>query len=198
MEERISKWLPLLKRDNCYCTKADEDICLEEPNSEGYARITITHKNPCIVIKNMDKNCFPLLSHQKCCDHLLIEEKQSSYVLHIIEMKKTLTMRMWNPKMVPQFQGGWQHALLVAGILHIPNFSDIHCYTASRRIIELDPETSTNPTLFRQQVGLPSSPRCIDDAKKVPLCSIIPNCYASHKVIKLTEDNGFGVLSLDN
>ena len=114
------------------------------------------------------------------------------------EMKKTLKVQMWNPEIVPQFQGGWQHALLVAGILHIPEFLDIHCYTASRKIIEPDPNTSTNPTLFRQQVGVPSSPRCIDDAKKVTLCPILPNYHASHKVIKLEKDSGKGVLSLDD
>lgn len=121
---------------------------IEETNKDGKAVITITPEFPCFAVRNLDdkaqitKMTFLHESHKgdgnkykavsKCADDAVFLFVDGNWILHIFEFKKSQSTIDWD-EVKYQFSGGVVRAYVIAGVLRIPEFSDVHLHFCYRK-----------------------------------------------------------------
>ena len=123
--------MDLLNPQICTRHSCREMFFLDEKAEAGCARIHLSSRFPCLHVRQMDKQVFPVLKNQRCADHLVLvyDSGRNAWGLHIFEMTKTVSNSRWRKKILPQFSGGLANAYAISGVLRIPSFSAVtaHC-----------------------------------------------------------------------
>ena len=172
--------------------EAEQETVLTEKDTEGRACLNLTLANPCIVFRNMDKHKISLFRVKNCADHFIFENSDRGWILHIIEMKKTVYTRQWR-KIKNQFEGGLLHAITFARLLEIDlSLDKVYLYTAYRNDKFNDKGYSkANPVKMHSAGNREEKKEKREwNSEKVTINCITPYCFI-HKKIRLdSEGNG--------
>lgn len=86
----------MYNKDYCYLIDSNEKIIVLESDDQGKGECEFFSKTPIVMIKAKDKNsAIWALKDQKCAEAAFIEINASGLVLHIVEMKSKLTIRVF-------------------------------------------------------------------------------------------------------
>ena len=127
----VQKRIDLLLQD---CIQVSEkQFVLTEKSKQGVAELQMNLQRPCILFVNLEKKKLQYFRNGKCADYILFENRADSWILHIFELKRTVTGSKWEDEIKGQFRGAMQNALAIAGFLGIPiEMSHTRLYTAYR------------------------------------------------------------------
>ncbi|MBR1743349.1 MAG: hypothetical protein IJ733_16050 [Lachnospiraceae bacterium] len=172
---------------------SEAEQVLVETSGEGEAELHLKLSNPCIVIRNVDKNPIKIFKNKNCADQIVFEKKEEKWHLHIFEMKKTINPSKWE-MIKKQFSGAFLHALAYAGVLGIDfSMENICVYTVYRRVKAVD---KTNPVKLHPGLEREVRKGLLEwENEKVDL-TYIRTYFVRHKKILLDEESGKGEWSL--
>lgn len=143
--QKVQKRIELLQQD--YVEISDKQFILTEKNEEGVAELCIETHYPGVLFRNLEKKKLEYFKNNKCADYILFENRGKSWILHVFELKRTVTDSKWEEVIKNQFRGAMQNALAIAGFMGISiKPSQIRLYTAYR-IDRIDNEA--NPVKLR-------------------------------------------------
>jgi len=127
----VQKRIDLLRKE-CIDT-SDKQLELTERSEQGTAELQMDLQYPCILFKKLEKHKLQYFKNDKCADYIVFENRGKSWLLHIFELKRTVTNLKWEDEIKNQFRGAMQNALAIAGFMGIPIvLSQTRLYTAYR------------------------------------------------------------------
>lgn len=190
----IKKRIEFIKKD---CIQmSNSEIILEETKESGKAKLKINVKNPCIAFKCLDDNKLPYISWLKCADDIVFEERDGTWILHIIEFKSKVTAKRWQ-HIKEQFKGAILNSLSIAGYLGI-NFdmNDIKLYTGFKENA-IPNQLLANPIMLKRQVGKSCCQNdCFDWNKGKVTLNILDTKSYLHERIELEIDSGEATINI--
>ena len=129
-----------------HLSEAEDHITFEEPDAAGRATITFVARQPCLRVKPAKRHPVSWSRHQKCADGAIIEFKNQTSVLHIVELKKHINTGNWGDAK-KQFAGMLVNALALGGALGVGEFNEVIAYVAFQRDDLTATETSSTISL---------------------------------------------------
>lgn len=143
----LQKRLDLL--DSHLIVISDSQIHIDEKREQGRADLTLNLQNPCILFRGLENHKLGYFRNQKCADHVLFEQKDNVWILHIFEMKRSVGEKEWKT-IKEQFRGAIQNALALAGVLDITVDLNKVCVYSVYRNDKLN--DVSNPVKLRYQM----------------------------------------------
>lgn len=128
---------------------SDSQIHIDEKREQGRADLTLNLQNPCILFRGLEDHMLGYFKNKKCADHVLFEQKDNDWILHIFEMKRSVGEKEWK-KIKEQFRGAIQNALALAGFLNITVDLNRVCVYSVYRNDKLN--DVSNPVKLRYQM----------------------------------------------
>lgn len=196
LSQKVQKRIDLLRQD---CVEvSDKQFILTEKNEGGAAELRIELQHPGVLFRSLEKRKLQYFKNSKCADYILFENRGESWVLHVFELKRTVTDSKWEEDIKNQFRGAMQNALAIAGFLGIYiEPPQIKLYTAYR-IDRIDNEA--NPVKLRlklQEKNLEGRVSRVSDwdKEKVQIDYLDCTCLC-HTRIALEPESGKGNISL--
>jgi len=195
-DEEIKKKISFLKIDKDCIEQSDKMIELKETQKQGEVNLNLEVNNPCIAFKKLDDNIFQYLKCGECADDIIFEKSDNTWILHIIEFKRTVKSDEWI-KVKSQFKGAFLNAIVIAGYLGIKiNMDNIKLYTGFRNDKILK-QRLASPAELKGQIG--KSLRCNDtedwESGQV-LLSVFNTIVCIHTKIQLDVDTGQGKFTI--
>lgn len=143
----LQKRLDLL--DSHLIVISDSQIHIDEKREQGRADLTLNLQNPCILFMGLEEHRLGYFKNKKCADHVMFEQKENDWILHIFEMKRSVGEKEWK-KIKEQFRGAIQNALALAGFLDITIDLNRVCVYSVYRNDKLN--DVSNPVKLRYQM----------------------------------------------
>lgn len=178
--------MTFLHPEKCHVYPPGTSFSLIEKQAEGHAKIDVVASNSCAHL-GMDKNVFPILSNQRCADHIVFEyvSADNTWNLHIVELTKSISNSIWQTKLCQQYDGALLNALAIAGVLGIElNLSHVKVYSGFRNNKSLD---GSSPVELRAPLGVPQPPNWEHSPAKLPH---FPSQKFTHIPVRLNEETG--------
>lgn len=194
--KEIDKMISYLKKEKDCIEISEENIYLKEKSKDGEAELKLMVNNPCIVFKQVDKNLNSYLHYKRCADSIIFEKVNDTWILHILEFKKTVKSKEWNG-IKEQFLGGFLNARSLAGYLGINiDYNNIKLYTCFRND-KIRAQRAATLIELRSQVGKSLKNTEVDDweSGQVELYAF-NKLKCEHSRIILDKDTGGGSYSL--
>ena len=129
-----------------HLSETQDRITFEETDAAGRATITFVAQKPCLRVKPAKRHPVSWSRHQKCADGAIIEFKNQTSVLHIVELKKHINTGNWGDAK-KQFAGMLVNALALGGALGVGEFNEVIAYVAFQRDDLTATETSSTISL---------------------------------------------------
>ncbi|CAM2079423.1 MAG: hypothetical protein NSGCLCUN01_03643 [uncultured Clostridium sp.] len=189
--EEIKKMIGYLKTDRSCIEISQENIFLEERSKDGEAKLDLIVNSPCIAFKQVDKNKNSYFAYKKCADNMIFQNVNNTWVLHIVEFKKTVKSDEWE-KIKTQFLGCLLNAIGMAGYLGINiDYKNIQLYTCFRND-KINSQRLASPIELRGKVGKSLKKNNTDDWEvgEVEL-SDFNKLKCRHNKIELNKDTGY-------
>lgn len=158
---------------------------IEEPISDGYAKVSLVSENRLVVFKKMERNGLQNLKCKNCADYIVLEECEKKTKVHIFEMKRTVKSKEW-VHIKKQFVGAILNAYALSGVIDIPvEQKDIQLYTCYRR------DLLQTPIAMRYTLSVRDSVQDISEwnDKEITLKELGESKF-KHDKIQLDVENG--------
>lgn len=191
----LQKRLDLLEGD--LVLTSDSRLHLQEKREQGVADLTLNLQNPCILFRDLEHKKLEYFKNKKCADYVLYEQRDGGWMLHIFELKRTISEKHWLI-MKEQFKGAIQNSLAIAGFLGIEvDMHNICVYSVYRNDKLKD---YSNPAKLRFQMHHPKcsgiSEECKDwNEEEIVLDFLDKEKFVHHK-IPLNIEDGIGAYSI--
>lgn len=192
----VQKRIDLLHQ-NCIDV-SNKQLCLTEKSEQGIAELQMDLQHPCILFRNLEKRKLQYFKNGRCADYILFENSADSWILHIFELKRTVTGPRWEDDIKNQFRGAMQNALAIAGFMGISiELSQTRLYTVYRNDKIND---AANPIKIRLELheknpGGMSATESDWNAEKVRI-DYLDTTYLQHTRIPLDLADGKGQIKL--
>lgn len=111
----------LLDRNCIEFSTSDERKVFEliETKKGGEIVVHCSVNGEALCLKKFDKKVYEYFTSKKCADFAILVNDAQGYHIHIFECTKTIKATKWYTKVLPQFEGGLNNALLLASFLGI-------------------------------------------------------------------------------
>ena len=174
---------------------------LKEEKDSGKSDLDVTIKSDNLCIYNFDdkKKCNFLRPDkkrgmQKSVDHILFEQVDDGWRLHLIEMKSSVGYNTWLESIKPKVRTSYLTSLAIADFLGI-KITDIVAYTTSDEEKFSANSNKTNPRAFVPPLGKKARDPVKDEWEKDQLLLELGEEFKIvHKRIKMNKDEKTGVL----
>lgn len=174
---------------------------LKEEKDSGKSDLDVTIKNDNLCIYNFDdkKKCNFLRPDkkrgmQKSVDHILFEQVDDGWRLHLIEMKSSVGYNTWLESIKPKVRTSYLTSLAIADFLGI-KIIDIVAYTTYDEEKFSANSNKTNPRAFVPSLGKKARDPVKDEWEKDQLFLELGEEFKIvHKRIKMNKDERTGVL----
>lgn len=194
---KVQKRIDLLRQE-CIDV-SDERLTLTEKSEEGTAELQMDLEYPCILFRNLEKKKLQYFKNEKCADYIVFENREESWILHILEFKKTVTGSKWEEDVKSQFRGAMQNALAIAGFMDIPlELSRTTLYTAYRndKINDVANPVKLRPGLHERDSEGMSARRGDWNEEKVRIDYLDTECLRHIKIpLDIADGKGHARLS---
>ena len=150
----------LLDPKKCLYYGRNQPFDLVERKKAGSAKITVKAAFPCFHIPDPDDQCrFSILDAgetdgkdyvRRCADHMvfLFDQGTNRWTVHIFELKRTISRKIWTEDVLIQFNGALIRAYAISGILQAGAFANIYLHCAYREQAD-----RTSPAAYRTLPG---------------------------------------------
>lgn len=177
------------------------NYCLKEEKDSGKSNLKVDIKSDNLCIYNFDdkKKCGFLrldkaIGMQKSVDHVLFEQVDDGWRLHLIEMKSSVGYKTWLGSIKPKVRTSYLTSLAIADFLGI-KITDIVAYTTYEKEKFSDNSNKTNPRAFVPLLGKKVRDPVKDEWEKDQLfLEMGEELKIVHKKIKMNKDEKTGVL----
>ena len=174
---------------------------LKEEKESGKSDLDVTIKSDNLCIYNFDdkKKCNFLKTDkkhgmQKSVDHILFEQIDDGWRLHLIEMKSSVGYSTWLESIKPKVRTSYLTSLAIADFLGI-KITDIIAYTTYDEEKFSAKSNETNPRAFVPPLGKKARDPMKDEWEKDQLfLELGSELKIVHKRIKMNKDEKTGVL----
>lgn len=174
---------------------------LKEEKESGKSDLDVTIKSDNLCIYNFDdkKKCNFLKTDkkhgmQKSVDHILFEQIDDGWCLHLIEMKSSVGYSTWLESIKPKVRTSYLTSLAIADFLGI-KITDIIAYTTYDEEKFSAKSNETNPRAFVPPLGKKARDPMKDEWEKDQLfLELGSELKIVHKRIKMNKDEKTGVL----
>ena len=174
---------------------------LKEEKESGKSDLDVTIKSDNLCIYNFDdkKKCNFLKTDkkhgmQKSVDHILFEQIDEGWRLHLIEMKSSVGYSTWLESIKPKVRTSYLTSLAIADFLGI-KITDIIAYTTYDEEKFSAKSNETNPRAFVPPLGKKARDPMKDEWEKDQLfLELGSELKIVHKRIKMNKDEKTGVL----
>lgn len=174
---------------------------LKEEKDSGKSDLDVTIESDNLCIYNFDdkKKCNFLKTDkkhgmQKSVDHILFEQIDNGWRLHLIEMKSSVGYNTWLESIKPKVRTSYLTSLAIAEFLGI-KITDIVAYTTYDEEKFSANSNKTNPRAFVPLLGKKArDPRKDEWEKDQLFLELGEEFKIVHKRIKMNKDEKTGVL----
>lgn len=190
--EAIDKRIALL--DANLFIVSENQMILDEAQPEGRSELNIRLVNPTIAFKKLKDKRLKYFICQKSADHILFQMRDDGWVLHIIEMKKTVTSSKWYTEIKEQFKGAILNGYSISGFLGI-QLKEIFCHTAFRED-KIQPSKLADIIEFKRPLGEKHFTAFDEWDGAFALIELDEIKKIKHTKIQLSNINGTGVIEI--
>lgn len=131
---------------------SEDQIEIVEVNEAGAGKAIFRLKDKAIHIRH-HKNCPPInwLTIRKCADGAIVVYNGDAIVLHVVELKKTVSEGKWSD-MKAQYEGMIYNSLAILAVLGLEKPSSIVCHVAYE-LDKISAQAAANSVLIKFPVG---------------------------------------------
>lgn len=174
--------------------QSETEMILEETKFDGYAKLKCKLNHPTIAFFNLEDKKLGYFVCQSCADKFMLSKlDDDSWVLHIIEFKRTVRIGNWE-SIKKQFLGAILHAMALSGFLGFKlDLKQANLYTGFRN----DKVYDTSPIEMKVPSGISAKTNSYLEWKEDIVEIEIDNKYKlNHSKIKLDESSGYAELKI--
>ena len=171
----------------------------EKDSGKSDLNVSIEKSNLCIYDFDNKKKCNFLrgdkkIGMQKSVDHILFENCDFFWRLHLIEMKSSVGYKTWRESIKPKVRTSYFTALAIADFLGI-KIADVIAYTTSEEEKFLASDSGANPRAVIPPLGEPARDPVADEWRKDQMfLNIGEEMKIPHKKIHMIRNKATGVL----
>lgn len=174
---------------------------LKEEKDSGKSDLDVTIKSDNLCIYNFDekKKCNFIRQEKKkgmrkSVDHILFEQIDNGWRLHLIEMKSSVGYNTWLESIKPKVRTSYLTSLAIADFLGI-KISNIVAYTTYDEEKFSANSNKTNPRTFVPRLGKKARDPLKDEWEKDQMfLELGEELKIAHKKIKMNKDEKTGAL----
>ena len=181
-----------------YILSESDNYLLEETDDSGYTRLTVNVSGSNVCVNNYDKkrrceffNPAHIYGFKKCIDHFILQYHDDAWILHMIEMKKSVGASTWRGSIKPKMRSSYLNIQAFAAVMGI-KISRVIAYTTyeEEKFDRGEVRETTNPVLYKGASGKPVYDSKRDEWDKDCMnLDIGKNYVIEHHKIQLKRDS---------